>query len=298
MTKEEFLKEQTNDVIKTFEKYGSYSPTFAVLHEDGTTKSFALALEQDNKDEFVIFMERICEDPKVIASVFTFEGWASEMAVKENKRPTECSDRETLISVIYNSRDNVQEVQTYLPDEKGKLQLMDSQDSVSGRFGNPFISSRCMLSDVEKLEAIDKFQRSICDSVIKVYQKYQLPDPYAFFLYDSITQIEYKRFIGQEWEDKDALEIMLKSFCGGKKSLAFILANQISDNEVSMILVSNEIQKIYSLKENPVTLGLELESEEDYVGKYADFFNRDNNSCLKTKAFDRNDLFNFSNQKN
>jgi hypothetical protein len=107
MNKNEFLKKQKEDVIRIFEKYGGYTPTFAVLYNNGTTESFATDLGSDLlKGAFSFFMRSVCKDPRVIASIFTTTGWISSQADKENKRPSECADREKTVMVIYNTRDH------------------------------------------------------------------------------------------------------------------------------------------------------------------------------------------------
>ena len=133
MTKEEFLKKETRDVTEIFEKYDNYTPTFSVLDTEGNVNSFATGFSGlQEKDAFDYFMKKICEDPKVIASIFTCVGWTSEIAIIEYKRPSECSDREKNIILIYNTRDNDHRVYLYKPDKNGKLQLTLSDDSFGG----------------------------------------------------------------------------------------------------------------------------------------------------------------------
>jgi hypothetical protein len=142
MTEEEFLLSQTRDVIEIFEKYGSYSPTFAILYDDGNVDSFATCLTDLNcKKNFDFFMRKMCENPKVIASIFTFEGWISKLSAKGNKRPSECSDRETIVCVLYSTRDNIQEIHSYKPDSSGKLELVDIKNMPEGLFCKPFDTS-------------------------------------------------------------------------------------------------------------------------------------------------------------
>lgn len=139
MNKQEFLQQQTRDVIEIFEKHGSYSPTFAVLFDDGHVNSIATSFNGlDSKKGFDFCMRKICENPKIIASVFTCEVWTSNLAKKENKHPSGCADRETAIIVLYSTRDNVQKMHLYKPDRNGKLELIDVWNNIQGRFSNPF----------------------------------------------------------------------------------------------------------------------------------------------------------------
>ncbi len=74
MTKKEFLEQRTNDVIEIFETHGSYTPTFAILYDDGTSESIATSFNGlMSKDGFDLLMRKICENPRVIASTFICE---------------------------------------------------------------------------------------------------------------------------------------------------------------------------------------------------------------------------------
>jgi len=139
MTKADFLKQQTNDAIEIYDAHGSCPPTFAILFDDGTSESFGTTFNGlMSKDGFDLLMRKLCENPKVIASTYYCEAWYSESAANENKRPSDCSDKETIVFLIYSTRDDVEEFHLYKPDHNGRLELIDIINEFQGRFCNPF----------------------------------------------------------------------------------------------------------------------------------------------------------------
>mgnify|MGYP001438378372 CR=1 FL=1 len=117
MTKEEFLKKEIRDLKEIYEKHGSIDPTFTLLFDDGSTESICLAFE---KEYYKLFMEKICENPGVTASIFTSEGWSSSSA-DDSKAPSECDDKKDIIMLLYSTRDNIHECHLYKPLKDGGL---------------------------------------------------------------------------------------------------------------------------------------------------------------------------------
>jgi len=77
MIKEEFLKKEIRDLKEIYEKHGSITPTYTLLFDDGSTESIGLIFDKQN---YKFFMQKICENPRVTASIFTSEGWSSSGA--------------------------------------------------------------------------------------------------------------------------------------------------------------------------------------------------------------------------
>jgi hypothetical protein len=140
MNNADFLQKHTEEVIDIFEKCGSCLPTFSVLDIDGNDTTYLTQFKTAlDKRYFNLFMHTKCQNPRIIASVFTFEGWKSNFSEKLNMPNTNCIDRETIVSVVYWTRDNVQEMYEYKPDVNGKFGLVNVfKDDIEGRFTNPF----------------------------------------------------------------------------------------------------------------------------------------------------------------
>ncbi len=272
MKKEEFLRQQTRDVTKFFEENGGYPPTFAVLYHDGTTKSVATSFNgQESKDAFDSMMRKLCENPKVIACVFTCDGWSSKIAREENRRPSECSDRETLITQIFNTRDGTHKVYIYKPDKNGKLRLEISDDSFEGRFSNPFRINE-LVTKVEKENAIHEFQEQIREIFCGVFEEYQELSYSLFFLYDAPGKIGVLTLTEDEWLDKAGLKNDIDNRSQDPHCLAFMMPNSVNGEHVSFILVAEEVQAKYQYGINPMTHTLEFKSKASYDGEFSEAF--------------------------
>jgi len=272
MIKEEFLKNNTQEVIETFESSGNYTKTFTVLYDDGSTDSFAISFHGiASKNCIDTFMKRICEDPKIIASIFASEVWTSKMARKLKKKPSECVDRVDGIMIIYNTRDNVHNMQVYKPDKNRKLQLEISEDSFSGRFDNPF-ESFVPLTEIKMKKSINKFLEDILDSLFKSYKELNMVNPMLFFFANTKEQITLRRLNKEEWEDRSRLKQTLKSGFNDPKTLAIVLALPENDNSVNIIFATREIKELLCYKKNPFNQSFELESRKLYDEKSLDIF--------------------------
>ncbi len=274
MTKEEFLSDQTRGVTEIFEKYGSYTPTFAVLYDDGTTDSFANNLDSDDsKSAFSFFMRSICKNPRVYACIFTTTGWSSSQAEKQNKRPSECDDREQTILLIYNTRDKVHELYMYTLLKNGKLRLDTTSTSFGGRFSDPFFNGN-MTKD-EKLNAIEDFQESARKVFCNAFKEFGMMFPIVLFFEDTPEKVCIHRVTGEEWDDKPMLKKTIISRCQEVETLAFTFAFPEEDEKVDIILVSEDIQKIYHYSINQSDRTLRFENSETYTGEYSDSFRLD-----------------------
>jgi hypothetical protein len=271
MTKSEFLQQQTQDVIEVFEKYGDYAPTFAVLYDDGTTDSFATSFNgQEVKENFDYFMRKICTNPKVIASVFTVVGWVSKTALRNSKRPSECDDKEEVIMLLYCTRDNGQEMHLYKPDKNRKLELTSLDNSYQGRFCNPFLLP--CLTKLEKVKLVNEFQENIRDSLCRTVEELQNMGYWLFLLIDSQEQLSVRQLTEEEWANKKWLKQTLRSRCREHKTLAFILAFPEKNDLFSVVLITQEIQEVFSYRINSSTMTLKFLSRRPYFGEFSGYF--------------------------
>ncbi len=272
MTKEEFLQQQTNDVIETFEKHGSFPPTFAILFDDGTTKSIATSFSGlESKDAFDSMMRRICKNPKVIASIFTCEAWTSQTAKNENKRPSESEDRETIVFLLYSTRDNIEEFHLHRPNHNGKLELVDIKNKYEGRFYNPFNTVKTMTKS-EKEQAINKFQETVRDSLCHAFVEFQYMVPILYFLSNTKEQVSLRWIPDEEWMDKDGLKRKIETKCQEPQTLAFLLAFPAESNMVNMLLISDENKEVFTYGIDESTTTLKFISRRPYDGEYSGFF--------------------------
>ncbi len=272
MNKKEFLLQQTRDVTEIFEKHGSYSPTFAILYEDGTTNSVATSFNGlESKDAFNSMMRKLCENPKVISSVFTFEVWVSKSALETSTKPSERSDRETHIVLIYNTRVGVHETYIYKPDINGKLQFEAKDTSANGRFSNPFGINE-LTAKAEKEKAIFEFQKQIRDSLCQGFEEIKKMPYVSFFLSNTPEQVSVQVLTEDEWLDKISLKHMIQEKCRDHLNLAFMLSIPEASDKVSIILVSEKVQEKYQYKINPSNHSLEFESKASYVGEFSGMF--------------------------
>lgn len=267
MTKAEFLLQQTHDVIEIFEECGSYTTTFAILYDDGTTDSFATQFDSlITKKNFDYLMRKLCTNPKVVACVFTSEGWSSEMAEKENKRPSECPDRKANVIVLYSARDEEQEMRLYIPDINRKLELVLVSKTHSGRFSNPF-HVPC-LTKAEREKAVAEFQEVIRGSLCRGFEKFHYMGYVLFFLTDTPEQCSVRQLTEEEWLNKKWFNQMIRSKCHEHETIAFILAYPEND-KVKIILVSAGSQEIFSYSIDPGTNSMKLETREPYKGEFS-----------------------------
>lgn len=266
MTKEEFLLIASSDLIDNFKTHKSVPPTFKLLFNDGSTKSINLF---SNKKNYKFFMQKLCENPKVIASIFTCEGWSSGFT-DETKSPSECDDKEEVIMLLYNTRHNVHECHLYTPTKNGELELISVNNSFQGRLSNPFSSILNMTID-EKLKAIEKFRKSILGTVSHAYEKLQYVVPMMFFLTNTPEEVSLCWISEEEWLDKISLKQRISSKYEEPETLAFMLEFPGESDTVTVILVSSEIREIVNYKINPESQTLEFVNKGIYDGEFSDF---------------------------
>lgn len=272
MTKAEFLKQQTDDVIEIFETHGSCSPTFAILLEDGTYKSIGTAFNgSSSKDVFDSLMRKLCENPKVIASTFYCEAWVSETAMTENKPPSECEDKETIVYLVYTTRDGIKEFHLYKPNHLGKLELVKVRNEFEGLFCNPF-NTAVELTKSEKDQAIDEFQVAIRESLCDAYEEFKALVPMLFFLSNSKENVSVRWVPDEEWKDKDGLKRMIKTKCQEARTIAFLLAFPVESNIVNMLLMTDDYQEKFTYEIDESTSKLKLVSRTPYYGEYSGMF--------------------------
>ncbi len=264
MTKEEFLNNQISLTQEEYRRFGSCTKTFTILYENGTTDSFATKFcSLNNKEVFDYFMRLKCTNPETIACTFASEVWMSQTAKKKNMHPSECDDREEMVILLYSTRDNEQKMYLYKPCKDGNLELKDVDNSHYGRFCNPFLEP--ILTKPEKENAIDKFQKYIRDSICDFFQEYGYLKPLLCFLTDKAGEVIVRQIPDDEWSDQNGLVKQISSTCQDPRIIAFILAFPEND-KVKMILVSAEVETLYSYRIDSDTNTINLESVEVYTG--------------------------------
>ena len=269
MNKNEFLQQQTRDMIEVFEKYRSIVPTFTIQYDDGTIKSLAANFDGVlSKENFSYIMRKLCTDPRVISSVFITEGWTSKIAEKENKRPSECKDREEIIMLIYSSRNDGQEVHLYKSDQKNKLEFLISLDEFKGRFSNPF-SNPCLATS-ESRRLAKEFEGEILNQLCQAYNEYQYMGYLLFLLTDSSEPRTYYQLTEKEWCDRSWLKQAIRSKCQELQTLAFVLVFP-EDDKIKVIFESREDQKLHLYSIDPVTDTLKLDNTQKYNGEFSGF---------------------------
>lgn len=267
MKKDEFLASRINDVIEVYGKHRNYTPTFAILYEDGTTDSFSTQFHGDqSKENFDFLMREMCSNPKVIACAFACEGWVSKDANKKNRRPSECDDRESVISLFYSIRDNMQEMYVYKPDNNGKLECIYVTNEHQGRFANPFLSP--CLTSVEYTERIDSFQQAVRNSLCQTYEQFHEMQNFLFVLSDKKGDVGVQHITDEEWVNKKNLIKMIKSRYQKPQTLAFILIYTENDM-VNVLLVSELRKELFCYSIDHPTSTLKLRSVEPYEGDFS-----------------------------
>jgi hypothetical protein len=271
MNKEEFLLDRTRDLIELFEKYGSYTPTFAVLYDDGTVNSFATSFSgQNSKESFNFFMHRICANPKAVASVFTSEGWSSSSA-DETKSPSECVDKEEIVMLLYSTRQNIHECHLYKPTKNGKLELISISNAHHGMFCNPFHEVK-ILTKGEKEREIQEFQKTVCDTLCHAFKELHYLAPMLYFLSNTPAKVSLRWIPAEEWKDKVGLKRMISAKCLKPDTLAIMLAIPTDNNMVNVILEADDIQDVFCYRIDPLTHTLEFESRGTYDGEFSGVF--------------------------
>ncbi|HEY5124429.1 MAG TPA: hypothetical protein VIK14_11905 [Ignavibacteria bacterium] len=274
MNKEEFLIKQTRDVIEIFEKYGNITPIFSILYDDGSTDSFATDLGSDLlKGAFSFFMRSVCKDPRVIASIFKTTGWISSQADKENKRPSECADREETVMAIYNTRDHHHKMLLYKKTKNSKLKLETSINDFGGRFGDPFYNGG--LTKEEKAKAIEDFQEYARETLCYAFEKFDMMTHMIFFLEDTPEQVCILRITEEEWNNKYRLSEIIQTKCYDVETLAFLMAYPMENEMVDIIQVAEDLQMIYHYRMDHSNRKLEFENSETYNGEYSDYLKSD-----------------------
>jgi len=269
MKNNDLLEQEKQKMIAIFEKYGSIVPTFTIQYDDGTITSFATSFDSVlDKENFNYIMRKLCTDPKVFSSVFITEGWTSKIAEKENKRPSECEDREEVVLMIYSSRNDVQEIQLYKPDQNRKLEFLISSDEYKGRFSNPFSDPCLTVSDRKKVT--QEFHVDTLDLLCHAYNECHYMGYLLFFLSDSREPRTFWQLTEKEWCDRTWLKQMIRSRCQELQTLAFVLVYPEED-KIMVIFESREDQKLHRYSIDPATDTLILDSTEKYNGELSGF---------------------------
>ena len=267
MKNNDFLEQEKQKMINIFEKYGSIVPTFTIQYDDGTITSFATNFDGNlSKENFNYIMRKLCTDPKVISSVFITEGWTSKIAEKENKRPSECADREEIVMMIYSSRNEAQEIHLYRPDKNRKLEFVISSDEYKGRFSNPF-SNPCLTTS-ERKRIAKEFQGEVLDQLCKGYNECHYMGYLLFLLTDSSEPRTFWQLTEKEWCDRTWLKQMIRSRCQELQTLAFLLVLP-EDDKIKVIFESREDQKLHLYSIDPITDTMRLDSTEKYKGDFS-----------------------------
>lgn len=265
MTKEEFLLKETSDLIENYQTPGSLPPTFNLLFNDGSTTSIALACD---KEDLKIIMQKICENPNVMASIFISEAFSSKSA-DDTKSPSECDDKEEIILLLYNTRDSIRECHLFKPNKNKKLELISIHKTYNGRLSNPFGSVKNM-TQVEQQIAIQEFQETIINSMHNTFKRLHYSVPMMYFLTNSAEKVSLCYIPEKNWKDRINLKQIISSKCAEPETLAFMLEFPVEPDMVSVILVSNEIQEIVNYKINTDSQTLDFVNKGTYDGEFSD----------------------------
>jgi hypothetical protein len=266
MTKEEFLFKETRDLVDNFQTFRSAPPIFTLLFKDGSTESIALVFD---KICYKLFMQKLCENPKVIACIFISECWLSKGA-DDTKPVSECDDKEEIIMLLYSTREK-HECHLFEQTENGKLELLSVNNSFQGRFSNPFNSVGNLTHD-EKKKSIRKFQESILETVSQAFEESKYVSPLMFFLTNTEEEYSFCSIPEDEWIDRISLIQKIKSKCSELETLAFMLEFPVEPDIVAFILVSNEIQEFFNYKISTESQTLEFVNRGIYNGEFSGVF--------------------------
>ena len=267
MTKQEFLLKETHGLIETYTKHRSIPPTFTLLFDDGSAKSIGLMVDKNN---YKFLMQKLCEDPRVIACTFITEGWSSRNA-DETKSPSECDDKEEIIMLLYSTRENVHECHLYKPTKNGMLELISVHNAFHGRLSSPFGSAKNMTNE-EKNTAILKFQESMRDTMCSAFEQLHYVVPMMFYLTNTPEQVSLRWIPEDEWNDKVSLIRTISSKCAEPGTIAFMLEYPVEPDMVNIILVSDEIQEIFHYNINSESQKLEFVDKGIYDGEFSGLF--------------------------
>jgi len=188
------------------------------------------------------------------------------MAKKENKRPSECTDRKANVIVLYSARDEEQEMRLYTTDINKKLELTLVSKSHEGRFSNPFLVP--CLSKTARENAVSEFQEQIRGSLCRAFKELHYMGYVLIFLTDSSEQCTVRQLTEEEWLNKEWFNQMIRSKCHEHETIAFILAYPEND-KVKIIIVSAGSQEIFSYSIDPGTNTMKLETREPYKGEFS-----------------------------
>ena len=211
------------------------------------------------------------ENPNVVASTFYCEAWISETASIENKRPSDCKDKETVVYLVYTTRDGIKEFHLYKPNQLGKLELVEIMNEFEGRFCNPFETIKT-LAKSEKARAIDEFQESIRNVMCKAFKELHYILPMIVFLSSKPKQVSVRWIPDEEWIDKDGLHQQIKTKCQDSQNIAFMLEYPAENNLVKMLLISDENQEVFTYEIDESSTTLNYISREPYDGEYSGMF--------------------------
>jgi hypothetical protein len=267
MTKEEFLLKGIRDLTESYKTHVSIPPTFTLLFDDGSTESIGLIFDKKN---YKFFMQKLCEDPKVIACTFITEGWLTASA-DESKSPSECDDREAIIMLLYNTRDNAHECHLYKTGKNGILELVSIDSAYQGRLSNPFGSAKNMTKE-GKEEAILKFQESMRNTMCTAYSQLNHVVPMMFYLTNTPEQVSLRWIPDDEWNDKESLIQRIRSKCTELETIAFMLEYPVEPDMVNVILVTDEIQEIFHYNINTESQEMEFINKDIYDGEFSRLF--------------------------
>lgn len=267
MTRQEFLQKETHGLIEAYANHGRITPTITLLFDDGSTESIGLMV---GKKSYKFLMQKLCEDPRVIACTLITEGWSSRNA-DETKSPSECDDKEEVIMLLYSTRENTHECQLYKPNKNGGLELISVKNEFHGRLSNPFGSAKNLTSE-EKNSAILKFQESMRDTMCSAFEQLHYVVPMMFFLTNTQEQVSLRWIPEDEWNDKGSLKQTISSKCAEPETLAFMLEFQVEPDMVNIILVTNEVQEIFQYKINTLSQKLEFVDRGIYYGEFSELF--------------------------
>ncbi|MBN1183388.1 MAG: hypothetical protein JXB49_13940 [Bacteroidales bacterium] len=271
MTKNEFLLNQISECCEEYRMYGNSTKNFAILYDDGTTKSIGTSFQSPrDKKDFNYFMRMICTNPKVIACTFTSEVWISKSAEKENKRPSECGDREEMIVLVYSTQDNEQKLYLYKSDKNGNLELENESDGHHGRFCNPF--SEPIHTSTEKDKIIEEFQVEIRETLCQVCEKLKSTGYMLIFLTDTKEQVCVQQLSEDKWEDREWLFKLLQDKCQELETMATIVAFPEGKDLFKIVLVTRTLHEEYIYNINYPDYSLEYIGKKPYEGEFSGIF--------------------------
>lgn len=271
MTKDEFLLNQISECCEEYRMYGNCIKNFTILYDDGTTKSIGTSFQSPgDKKHFNYFMRMICTNPKVLACTFASEVWISKSAEKENKRPSECGDREEMIMLVYSTRDNEQKLYLYKPDKNGNIELEHESGEHHGMFCNPF--SEPILTRAEKDKIIEEFQAEICETLCRTCEKLKSTGYILIFLTDTKEQVCVQQLSEFEWEDREWLFKLLREKCQEPETMAIVVAFPEGKDLFKIVLLTRTLHEEFIYKISYPDYSLEYIGKQPYEGEFSRVF--------------------------